>query len=193
MEELSRSLLLLIWITPSGSHLIRRLAQAYSFRPFWVDTHPIPPFKRSGQHNLVYDATNSSYDYYPAVPSLLTSLRSNAVTVAAASRTDTPDLARDMARLLTIDPAQRKEGDPERIIDYFDEMEIYPGSKTTHFRSLKKKTGFEYEEMLFFDDESRNRNVERDLGVMTCIVPDGMSVRVFDEGVRRWRKERGRI
>lgn len=98
-----------------------------------------------------------------------------------------------MARLLTIDPAQRKESDPERIIDYFDEMEIYPGSKTTHFRSLKKKTGFEYAEMLFFDDESRNRNVERDLGVMTCIVPDGMSVRVFDEGVRRWRKERGRI
>lgn len=78
------------------------------------------------------------------------------------------------------------------MIEYFDELEIYPGSKTTHFRSLRKKTGIEFGDMLFFDDESRNRNVERELGVCTCIVPDGMGIAVFDEAVRRWRKERGK-
>jgi magnesium-dependent phosphatase 1 len=42
--------------------------------------------------------------------------------------------------------------------------------------------------MLFFDDESRNRNVERELGVQMILVPKGVSHSVFDRGVQAWRK-----
>ena len=48
-----------------------------------------------------------------------------------------------------------------------------------------------YEEMLFFDDEIRNRNVEG-LGVIMCLVRDGVTMSEIDRGVREWRKRNGR-
>lgn len=36
-----------------------------------------------------------------------------------------------------------------------------PGSKLRHFKSIHKKTGIAYADMLFFDDESRNKEVEQ--------------------------------
>jgi magnesium-dependent phosphatase 1 len=50
-------------------------------------------------------------------------------------------------------------------IHFFDHLEIYPGSKIAHFKQLHKITGIPYSEMLFFDDESRNKEVERELGM----------------------------
>lgn len=43
-------------------------------------------------------------------------------------------------------------------------MEIYPGSKIKHFKSLSEKSGIPCHEMLFFDDEGRNKEVTK-LGV----------------------------
>ena len=37
---------------------------------------------------------------------------------------------------------------------------VLPGSKLRHFKSIHKKTGIPYAEMLFFDDEARNKEVE---------------------------------
>ena len=55
---------------------------------------------------------------------------------------------------------------------------------------IKKASGVEYEEMLFFDDEGRNRNVEG-LGVCFWLVPGGMGAGECDRGVWEWRKRRG--
>lgn len=66
-----------------------------------------------------------------------------------------------MLRLLHIGDG---EGKKRKAIEYFDHLEIYPGSKMTHFNKLQKATGLAFEDMLFFDDEARNRNVET-LGV----------------------------
>jgi len=79
----------------------------------------------------------------------------------------------------------------QRAIDYFDHLQIYPGSKTTHFERIHRDTGIAYEEMLFFDDEARNKNVEV-LGVVMCLVKDGVSRDEIDRGVRSWRKRNGR-
>lgn len=79
----------------------------------------------------------------------------------------------------------------KKAIDVFDGgMEIYPGSKVKHFEALRKRTGIRYEDMLFFDDESRNRDTEA-LGVTMRLVRDGVTWAEVEKGVEEWRKKRG--
>lgn len=112
--------------------------------------------------------------------------------MGAASRTHAPELARDMLKLLRI-PHAAGAGAAEaaRAIDMFDHMQIFPGSKTAHFAKLREAAGLPYEEMLFFDDEARNRNVET-LGVVMWLVRDGVSREEVDRGVESWRKRNRR-
>lgn len=46
--------------------------------------------------------------------------------------------------------------------------------------------------MLFFDDESRNKNVEV-LGVVMWLVRDGVSREEMDAGVRSWRNRNKKV
>ncbi|TAQ91589.1 hypothetical protein B7494_g102 [Chlorociboria aeruginascens] len=133
----------------------------YTLWPFWVDTHVTPPLKASATHDSAKDRFGESFAFYNDVPSILASLKDHDIKVGAASRTSAPDLGREMLRLLHITD---REGKKRKSIEFFDHLEIYPGSKVTHFERLQKATGFKYEEMLFFDDEARNKNVES-LGV----------------------------
>jgi magnesium-dependent phosphatase 1 len=140
----------------------------YTLWPFWVDTHVTPPIKASPTHDSAKDRFGESFAFYSDVPSILHSLRERGIKIGAASRTSAPDLGREMLRLLHIGDG---EGKKRKAIEYFDYLEIYPGSKITHFVKLQKATGLRYEDMLFFDDESRNRNVES-LGVHMQLVSD---------------------
>jgi magnesium-dependent phosphatase 1 len=93
-----------------------------------------------------------------------------------------------MLKLLKIPGASGSSG---RAIDYFDHLQIYPGSKTTHFTRINRDSGIEYDQMLFFDDESRNKNVEV-LGVTMWLVRDGVTRAAIDAGVKSWRTRTGR-
>jgi magnesium-dependent phosphatase 1 len=96
--------------------------------------------------------------------------------VAVASRCDEPDWARQLLKLFTIDDGRSfwQALDDGRL------AEIYKGSKKTHLKALKEKTGVAFEDMLFFDDDQENiRNVS-ELGVV--FVPVWNSTRS-----RRWR------
>ncbi len=121
------------------------------------------------------------------MPSILSDLQSSGIIVGAASRTSAPDLGREMLRLLHVSDA---EGKKRKAIEFFDHLEIYPGSKITHFNKLQKATGLRFEDMLFFDDEARNRNVEG-LGVTMYLVRDGVSRQELEKGIRDWRKRHG--
>ncbi|KAK8051939.1 hypothetical protein PG993_003324 [Apiospora rasikravindrae] len=77
-----------------------------------------------------------------------------------------------------------------RALDFFDAgLEIYPSSKIRHFEAIHKKTGIPYTEMLFFDDESRNRETES-LGVTMRLVRDGVCWQEVEKGIMDWRKRR---
>jgi magnesium-dependent phosphatase 1 len=106
-------------------------------------------------------------------------------------------LARDMLKLLRV-PAKPVLFLPPpasttttKAIDFFDHMAIYPGSKVTHFEQLRKETNISFERMIFFDDESRNREVE-DLGVVMWLVKHGVNNDEIDKGVLSWRRRNRR-
>ncbi|KAK7748439.1 hypothetical protein SLS62_008595 [Diatrype stigma] len=84
-----------------------------------------------------------------------------------------------------------KDDRPRRAIEFFDAgLEIYPSSKIQHFHALHKRTSIPYDQMLFFDDESRNRDTET-LGVTMWLVRDGVTWDEVVRGIREWRRRNG--
>ncbi|KZT30035.1 magnesium-dependent phosphatase-1 [Neolentinus lepideus HHB14362 ss-1] len=169
----------------------------YTLWALWIDTHclhaPVSaPLRREGNTlNQVLDRYNNKIEFYREVPQILHRLRAADVTIAACSRTSAPDLARRALQLLLVPPrAGENHGSPTPAIEFFDQMEIYPGrhsSKIAHFKKLHQKTGLPYSEMLFFDDEHRNKEVEA-LGVTFCLVLHGTDERTLEAGLAEWRK-----
>ncbi|KAF2690040.1 magnesium-dependent phosphatase-1 [Lentithecium fluviatile CBS 122367] len=162
----------------------------YTLWPFWVDTHVTGPIKAQEGGLKVKDRFGEAYSFYPDVGGVLDALKQKSIIIAAASRTHAPDLGREMLKLLKIPSSSSSSS--QRAIDYFDHLQIYPGSKTTHFERIHRDTGIAYEEMLFFDDEARNKNVEV-LGVVMWLVRDGVMREEVDKGVRSWRKRNRRV
>lgn len=156
--------------------------------------------------NCVPKSIGESFTFYPDVPSILLSAKStppHPITLATASRTSAPDLATTLLKQLHLPPSlattapssssssSSKAPAGKRAYDIFDYMQIFPGDKKTHFQRIQKACGVAFEEMLFFDDERRNRNVES-LGVVFWEVPSGVSRAEVDRGVWEWRRRKGR-
>ncbi|KAJ5259531.1 hypothetical protein N7478_012512 [Penicillium angulare] len=167
----------------------------YTLWPFWVDTHVSAPVKARDNNSRVVDRWGESFAFYPAVSSIIYACNSRAIPLALASRTHTPDLARDLLKTLHIIPTfsdnTAGQSRTSRALEYFEYIQIFPANKTQHFSRIHQSSGVEYEEMLFFDDEARNRNVETELGVTFCLVRDGMTREEVDRGVWAWRKRNG--
>lgn len=128
--------------------------------------------------------------------SIIYASKNHSIPLALASRTFAPDLARDMLKALhvipsfTDNPAASKTK-TVRALEYFDYVQIFPSTKTQHFARIHGASSIAYEDMLFFDDEARNRNVETELGVTFCLVRDGMTREEVDRGILAWRKRNG--
>ncbi|KHN98448.1 magnesium-dependent phosphatase-1 family protein [Metarhizium album ARSEF 1941] len=168
----------------------------YTLWPFWVDTHVTPPLKPDAAHSLATDRHGEEYAFYPDVPQILRLLpravpdSSAPIKLGVASRTHAPGLARDLLKMLHVPPAQ--EGDrPRKALDAFDAgTEIYPGSKIRHVEALQRRTGVAFDDILFFDDESRNQETEG-LGITMRLVRDGVCWAEIEKGVDDWRRRRG--
>lgn len=171
----------------------------YTLWPFWVDTHVTPPLKPNAARTSASDRYGEDFSFYVDVPEVLFALPRAGVRIGVASRTTTPALAKDLLKMLHVQPphgVETPEGKPEktrRAADVFDAgIEAYPGSKLKHMEALSKRTGVPYSEILFFDDESRNKETES-LGVTMYWVKDGVSWGEIEKGVREWRRRRGHI
>ncbi|KAI1740181.1 magnesium-dependent phosphatase [Xylaria scruposa] len=191
----------------------------YTLWPFWVDTHVYAPLRPNAQHSACTDKVGESFAFYRDIPGILHGLSLSGIKLGVASRTHAPDLGRDMLKMLHVPPASsvlssssssdgsaepttgRSGGGggggnsskekPRKAIDFFDAgLEIYPSSKIRHFEALHKRTAIPYPDMLFFDDESRNRDTET-LGVTMWLVRDGVTWAEIESGIREWRRRRG--
>ncbi|TIA68740.1 hypothetical protein E3P77_02410 [Wallemia ichthyophaga] len=161
----------------------------YTLWDLWIDTHISGPIKPSSNYNEVIPRRGSPFGFYRDVPEMLQRLKSEGIEIAAASRTAAPDYAYDALKHLKL--KNRSGGDNISAKSLFDYTEVYPGSKVKHFQKLAKKSGFAYEDMLFFDDESRNKEVES-LGVTFQLVGvSGTDENTLQKGVKAWRQRRG--
>ncbi|KIL57864.1 hypothetical protein M378DRAFT_15965 [Amanita muscaria Koide BX008] len=159
----------------------------YTLWDLWIDTHVTGPLHRQDNNtNEVLDKYNQPISLYKDVPEILSRLRTAGVIIAACSRTSAPALAYEALRLLLV-PSQSKDEPPKPAIEFFSQSEIYPGSKITHFKQIHEKTGLPYSEMLFFDDEHRNKEVEK-LGVTFYLASSGVNNKSFEKGLAEWRK-----
>jgi magnesium-dependent phosphatase 1 len=156
---------------------------------------------------LTFHRWGESFSFYTPIPSILIACRAVKIQMGLASRTHTPDLAREMLKQLHISSQNRPSSSPTdttpdsskpnasekplRSYDLFQYIQIFPGSKTKHFERIQKSSGIPYGQMLFFDDELRNRNVETELGVTFHKVPDGVNKQEIDKGVWHWRMRQG--
>ncbi|KAM3502029.1 hypothetical protein MY11210_009190 [Beauveria gryllotalpidicola] len=173
----------------------------YTLWPFWVDTHITPPLKAANAaRTAATDRHGEDFAFYADVPLILQLLPRVAAAAASAaaapiklgvaSRTSAVGIARDLLKMLHL-PAVDGQQKARRAGDAFDAgTEIYPGSKIRHFETLQKRTGIAYEDMLFFDDESRNMETEK-LGVTMRLIRDGLTWAEVEKGVEEWRKKRG--
>ncbi|PRT55714.1 Putative magnesium-dependent phosphatase P8B7.31 [Wickerhamiella sorbophila] len=153
----------------------------YTLWPFWCDTHVSMPVKALNDNQIIVDSQGDCFTFYEEVPMLLKLLNENKnFELCVASRTQTPAVAKALLQNLHVD------GQPSEKI--FRSVLYGTGSKVTHFEQLKKLTGVDYHEMLFFDDESRNRDVEHKLGVVFCHVENGMTMHLYKQGIELWRK-----
>ncbi|OTB06024.1 hypothetical protein M426DRAFT_319386 [Hypoxylon sp. CI-4A] len=176
----------------------------YTLWPFWVDTHVYPPLRSANpERSACVDKVGETFAFYDDVPSVLHGLARSGIKLGVASRTHAPDLGREMLKLLVVPPASTlldesaeggsssKKDKARKAIEFFDAgLEIYPSSKIRHFEALAKKTGIAHTEMLFFDDESRNRDTES-LGVTMWLVRDGVTWSEVEKGIEEWRRRRG--
>lgn len=145
----------------------------YTLWPFWVDTHVSPPFKKRSDGTIV-DRSNRKVKCYEEVPNVLSTLKSLGYKMAIASRTSAIQDANDLIE---------KFG----WSSYFDYKQIYPGCKKTHFSEIKKDSRLSYDQMIFFDDESRNISDLTSVGVMSILVDDGVHFDLVKNALRKFQ------
>ncbi|KIO32412.1 hypothetical protein M407DRAFT_4570 [Tulasnella calospora MUT 4182] len=175
----------------------------YTLWSGWMDSHYSGPLRRQTPTTLnqLLDGAGCSNDkrlsLYPQVSQILHRLQESQTHIAAISRTSSPELARDaLALMLVPPPPSRPRERPQRAIDFFESMEIYPDSKLVHFSELHQTTQIPYSSMLFFagdtSDYASNLEVQK-LGVTFVPIVDhekGLTERRFEEGIKIWRERR---
>lgn len=125
----------------------------------WCDATN-PPYKWN--NNKLLDRSGKWIRLYPDVVKILNELKQKNKFVVLASRTFEPKWAQELIEHFNIDY-------------FFDLKEIYPASKIQHFKKIKNHFKIPYKEMVFFDDEYRNIEEVRSLGVKSVLLQNGIT------------------
>ncbi len=101
--------------------------------------------------------------------------------VAACSSTRYGEWARPLLKLFEAAPGVTMH----KLMAY---KEIYPGNKRRHFAKLKADSKVEYEDMIFFDDQTYNTREVSKLGVLCVHVPNGLTAAHWKVGIETFTK-----
>jgi magnesium-dependent phosphatase 1 len=192
----------------------------YTLWPFYSDIHISTPIRPAAGPNpaSVTDRNGESFSLYPDAPHilhLLSSLPGGQIRLAVASKSPVGELCREVLKTLRLpagmpvgtagstvlagseDGSGGKKGlsseKGKKVLEVFEGgLEIYEGTKLRHFEVISRRTGIPYEQMLFFDDERPNREVET-LGVTMRLIDDGLSWEELEKGIQQWRRNRGLV
>lgn len=159
----------------------------YTVWPCHCDTHLFPPFRSvkspNGEVLVVIDSRGFELPLYKDIPRIITDLKENDVKLISASRTWAPEIARDLMSLFKI----KYKGELVTLGELFDASEWGERSKVGHLKDAMKKLygndKLNNYKMCLFDDENRNRDVEKH-GVTFIEVMDsenGPSWELFQE------------
>ncbi|PRQ48481.1 putative protein-tyrosine-phosphatase [Rosa chinensis] len=118
-----------------------------------------------------FEEDDMPYLYPQALP-ILHALKEKGVSMAVASRSPTPDVAKSFLQTLGIS-------------SFFVTQEIFSSSthKTEHFRNIHATTGVPFTSMLFFDDEDRNIHAVSKMGVTSILVGNGVNLGALGQGL----------
>lgn len=125
----------------------------------WCDC-TIPPYRI--KQDQVLDSEGAHIKLYPDVIKILNRLKQEGKLIAVASRSNAPKNAKQLMNLLKID----------QLVDY---KEIYPKEKTNHLKEISSRSGIDFNQMVFFDDEMRNINDVATLGVECIYINEGIN------------------
>lgn len=117
---------------------------------------------------------------YPEAKGILFALEDRGINMAIASRSPTPEIAKQFLNKL-------------KIQSLFLPQEIYSSwtHKTDHFQRIHTKTGVPYNSMLFFDDEYRNIDAVSKMGVTSILVNYGVNLEALKQGLLQFSQKSG--
>ncbi|KAI9493457.1 magnesium-dependent phosphatase-1 [Zychaea mexicana] len=159
----------------------------YTIWETWIDCTSGPPFAYSAEENVIYGRGRENVKLFKDITAIFALIKSFPDTkIGIASRTHTPDWARAALKMLRVPEL----GGAPTLQSQIDIIEAYPSSKIKHFQALEKKSGISCEEMIFFDDEWRNKEVTT-LGVQFNHVDTrkGVTMQQFMASLRKFDKE----
>lgn len=120
-----------------------------------------PPYDWEG--GKLFDQDKKWLRLYPETITVLKMLRQHQRIIAVASRTYKPEWAEQLLNLF-------------KINSFFDLKEIYPESKIIHIEKIQAHVKQPYEQMVFFDDEQRNIEETRHLGITSVKIENGITI-----------------
>ncbi|KAK4199174.1 putative magnesium-dependent phosphatase 1 [Triangularia verruculosa] len=168
----------------------------YTLWPFYSDIHISPPI-RALSPSVLSDRNGEHFSLFPDAPAILRLLSSPQcnIRLAVASKSPVGDLCREVLKSLRL-PETDIKGQPKKVIDVFTTgggggLEIYESSKLRHFEVIAKRTGVRYEDMLFFDDERPNFEVESVGVTMKLVGRQGLCWEELERGIQLWRERKG--
>lgn len=137
----------------------------YTVWPCFCDTHISPPLRPEtnvdGEVLELVDSHGYKVSLYKEIPRIINDLKAHNVKLLSASRTWAPEIAIEMLKLFKV----KMDGEIVSLYSVFDDFNWGDHPKINHIRSGIKtvygKDSLNQLKVCLFDDESRNRDVEK--------------------------------
>ena len=151
------------------------------------------PFTIDDPQRQLRDSSGTKVSLLGSIGNILHQLNTEEVykdtIVAWVSCTDEPSWADECLHKFVTTTNDNKPGRP--LIEMAHSSQIYKANKKTHFQRLHATyPDINYNEMIFFDNESGNIRSVSQLGVQSVYCPDGMLQKVYDDALLEYQQRR---